>query len=126
VGTMARWRGDEFFADVQSDTALLTMIGDGAPAGFEQIRPGAWSATVGSNECEIFERVFTGTLEGVPVRLLRRTGPHAEVLLLSDDPAAAARCQARLVEPGVYEAIVDASRLANVQGIENQLAPSPE
>lgn len=124
VGTRARWRGDEFFADVQSETVLLTMIGDGAPAGFEQVRPGAWSSTVGLSECEIFERVFTGALDGVPVRLLRRTGPQAEVLLLSDDPAAAERLQARLLEPGVYEATVDADRLTNLQGLENQLAPT--
>ncbi|KAA0080210.1 hypothetical protein CIW52_25935 [Mycolicibacterium sp. P9-64] len=123
VGTMARWRGAEFFADVQTETVLLTMIGDSAPAGFEQVRPGAWSSTVGLPECEIFERVFTAALDGVPVRLLRRTGPQAEVLLLSDDPAAAERLQARLMEPGVYEAIVDARRLENVQGVENQLAP---
>lgn len=122
VGTMARWRGTEFFADVQAETVLLTMIGDSAPAGFEQVRPGAWSSTVGLSECEIFERVFSAVLDGVPVRLLRRAGPQAEVLLLSDDPAAAERLQARLVEPGVYEAIVDAGRLADVQGVENQLA----
>jgi hypothetical protein len=122
VGTMARWRGAEFFADVQPETVLLTMIGDSAPAGFEQVRPGAWSSTVGLSECEIFERVFTGALDGVPVRLLRRTGPQAEVLLLSDYPAAAERLQARLVEPGVYETTVDADRLTNLQGVENQLA----
>jgi hypothetical protein len=123
VGTMARWRGTEFFADVQTETVLLTMIGDSASAGFEQVRPGAWSSTVGLSECEIFERVFSAVLDGVPVRLLRRAGPQAEVLLLSDDPAAAERLQARLVEPGVYEAVVDAGRLANVHGVENQLAP---
>jgi hypothetical protein len=123
VGTMARWRGTEFFADVQTETVLLTVIGDSAPAGFEQVRPGAWSSTVGLFECEILERVFTAVLDGVPVRLLRPAGPQAEVLLLSDDPAAAERLQARLVETGVYEAVVDAGRLANVQGVENQLAP---
>jgi hypothetical protein len=99
-------------------------LGSGAPAGFQQVRPGAWSSTVGWSECEIFERVYTAALDGVPVRLLRRTGPQAEVLLLSDDPAAADRLQARLVEPAVYEATVDAGRLANVQGVENQLAPT--
>ena len=119
---MARWRGAEFYADVQSETVLLTMIGDSAPAGFEQVRPGAWSAAVGLPECEIFERVFTAVLDGVPVRLLRRIGPQAEVLLLSDDPAAAERLQAKLMEPAVYEAIVDADRLTNLHGVENQLA----
>jgi hypothetical protein len=122
VGTMARWRGGEYFADFQAETVLLTRIADDGPSGFEQVRPGAWSSTVGLSECEIFERVFTASLDGVPVRLLRRTGAHAEVLLLSDDPPVAERLGAGLVESGVYEVTVDASRLANVQGVENQLA----
>jgi hypothetical protein len=119
---MARWRGGEYFADVQSETVLLTRIADDRPAGFDEVRPGAWSSTVPFSECDIFERVFTAVLDGVPVRLLRRIGARAEVLLLSDDPAVAERLGAMLVEPGVYETTVDASRLANVQGVENQLA----
>jgi hypothetical protein len=124
VGTMARWRGGEFFADVQAETVLLTVLADGEPTGFEQIRPGVWSATAPLSDCEIFERIFTAELDGVPVRLLRRTGARAEVLLLSDNPAVAERVGAALVEPGVYEAHVDASLLTNVQGVENQLTPT--
>lgn len=126
VGTMARWGGGEFFADVQAETVLLTRIASDELAGFEQVRPGAWCATVRLSECEIFERVFTATLDGVPVRLLRRTGALVELLLLSDDPAAAERLGAILMEPGVYELTVDASRLTDVQGVENQLAHTNE
>ena len=124
VGTMARWRGGEFFADVQAEAVLLTAIADNGPAGFEQVRPGAWSATARLSECEVFERVFTGEFDGVPVRLLRHNGSQADVLLLSDDPADAERVGASLVEPGVYEADVFAGLLANVRGVENQLAPT--
>ena len=121
VGTMARWQGNEFYADVRGETVSLTGIGDVGRAGFEQIRPGAWSAVVALADCEIFERVFTAALDGVPVRLLRRSGVQAHVLLLSDDPADARRLGAGLVESGVYEMTVDTSRLMNVQGVENQL-----
>jgi hypothetical protein len=124
VGTMARWQSGEYFADVISENVLLTTIADDGPAGFEQIHPRVWSATAPLSECEVFERVFTAQLDSVPVRLLRATRGPADVLLLSDDPAVATRIGAGLVEPGVYEMIVDASRLTNVRGVENQLSPT--
>ena len=65
-------------------------------------------------------------VDDVPVGLLRRTGAVAHVLLLSDDPAAAERLGASLVEPGVYEATVDTTRVTNVQGVENALAAPSE
>ncbi|WP_370069139.1 hypothetical protein [Mycobacterium sp. MAA66] len=46
-----------------------------------------------------------------------------ELLLLSDDPAGAERVGAGPVEAGIYELIVDARRLVNLRGIENQLVP---
>lgn len=124
VGTLARWRGGEFFADVVTESVLLTSISDQAPAGFDLVHPRVWSATVPLAECEVFERVFTAELDGVPVRLLRNAGGRAEVLLLADDPAAVERVGAGLVEAGVYELDVNANRLANLQGVENQLVPS--
>lgn len=124
VGTLARWQGREFFADVTAETVLLTALTENGPAGFDQVRPHAWSATVPLSECEVFERVYTAQVDGVPVRVLRRAGDTAEVLLLSDDPADAQRVGAGLVEAGVFEAVVDASRLTNVKGVENQWVPS--
>lgn len=124
VGTLARWQGREFFADVIAESVLLTAITDAGPAGFEQVRPGAWSATVPLPECEVFERVFTAQVDDVPVRMLRSAGSTAEVLLLGDDPADAERIGAGLVEAGVFEAVVDSTRLANVQGVENQWVPN--
>ena len=122
VGTLARWRGAEFFADVIGDDVLLTTVTDGEPAGFHQVRQGVWSVTVPLSETEVFERVFTAELAGVPVRLLWTSGRAAEVLLLTDDPSAAERVGVGLVEPGVYEIIVDTGRLTNSRGVENQLA----
>ncbi|GCB01051.1 hypothetical protein NCCNTM_46850 [Mycolicibacterium sp. NCC-Tsukiji] len=126
VGTLARWQGLEFFADVIAETVLLTAIADEGPAGFEGVRPRVWSATVPLPECEVFERVFTAKVDGVPVRMLRSTGSSAEVLLLTDDPADAQRVGAGLVEAGVFEAVVDASRLAGIQGVENQWVPGAD
>lgn len=126
VGTLARWQGREFFADVIAETVLLTAIAQNGPTGFEPVRPHAWSKTVPLSECEVFERVFTAQVDGVPVRILRRTGETAEVLLLSDDPADAERVGAGLVEAGVLEAVVAAGRLADVRGVENQWVPSAD
>lgn len=120
VGTLARWQGREYFADVIAETVLLTALTENGPTGFEPVRPHAWSTTVPLSECEVFERVFTAQVDGVPVRILRRAGETAEVLLLSDDPADAERIGAGRVEVGVFEAVVDASRLADVHGVENQ------
>lgn len=126
VGTLARWQGREFFADVVAETVLLTAIADEGPAGFEQVRPQVWSASVPVSECEVFERVFTAEVDGVPVRMLRSAGSSAEVLLLTDNPADAERVGAGLVEAGVFEAVVDAGRLAGIQGVENQWVPGAD
>ncbi len=123
VGTLARWQGREFFADVVAGTVLLTGLGVAAPAGFEQVHSQVWSGTAPLTDCEVFERIYTAELDGVPVRLLRTGNGAAEILLLSDDPDFAARVGAGLIEPGVYELIVDPSRLTNLQGVENQLVP---
>lgn len=121
VGTLARWRGGEFFADVVGETVLLTAIADQSPPGFELVHPRVWTATAPLSECEVFERVFTAELDGVPVRLLSNSGGRTEVLLLADDPAVAERVGAGLVESAVYEVDVESNRLANMQGVENQL-----
>ena len=126
VGTLARWQAREFFADVVADTVLLTALGDTAPAGFEQVHPQVWSGTAALTECEVFERVYTAQVDGLPVRVLRSAGANAEVLLLSDDPADAQRIGAGLVETGVFEAVVDNNRLTNVQGVENQWVPDAD
>jgi hypothetical protein len=124
VGTLARWQGQEFFADVIAETVLLTAIAQNGPTGFEPVRPHAWSKTVPLSECDVFERVFTAQVDGVPVRILRRAGETAEVLLLSDDPADAERVGAGRIEVGVFEAVVENSRLTDLHGVENQWVPS--
>ena len=121
VGTLARWRGGEFFADVVADGVVLTAITADGPAGFEQIYADVWSATVAPGETEVFERVVTARLDGIPVRVVRTSGTTAQVLLLTDDPVAAERVKGGMVEPGVYEVIVDTTRLTDMQGVENQL-----
>ncbi len=119
VGTFARWRGNEFFADVVAETVHLTAITTDGPTGFQPVRANVWSASVPLAETEIFERDYTAELDGVPVRILRTSGQTAELLLLTDDPVSAQRVGAGLVEPAVYEIVVDTDRLTNVHGIEN-------
>lgn len=123
VGTLARWQGREYFADVIAETVLLTALTENGPTGFEPVRPHAWSKTVPLSECEVFERVFTAQVDDVLVRILRRARETAEVLLLSDDPADAERVGAGRVEAGVYEAVIDANRLTDMHGVDNQWVP---
>lgn len=120
VGTLARWRGNEYFADVVAEIVNLTAITTDGPAGFQPVRGNVWSASVPIAETEIFERVYTADLDGVPVRIVRTSGRTAELLLLTDEPDRAQRIGAGSIEPGVYEIVVDTERLSNVRGIENQ------
>ncbi|MHA0289570.1 hypothetical protein ACXYX3_24400 [Mycobacterium sp. C3-094] len=123
VGTLARWRGSEYFADVVAETVHLTAIATDGPTGFQPVRANVWSASVPLAETEIFERVYTAQLDGVPVRILRTSGRTAELLLLTEDPVSAQRIGAGLVESGVYEVVIDTGRLSDVRGVENQLVP---
>lgn len=122
VGTLARWRGNEYFADVVAETVHLTAITADGPPGFEPVRANVWSMSVPLSEAEILERIFTAEFDGVPVRIVRTSGRTAELLLLTDEPDSAQRIGAGLIEPGVYEIVVDTDRLNNVRGIENQWA----
>lgn len=124
VGTLAKWQNAEFFADVVADSVLLTSLGQEAPAGFDLVHPGVWSAIVPLADCEVFERVITAELDGVPVRLLQNTGGRADVLLLTDEPDVAESVGAGLVESAVYELEVSADRLVNLRGVDNLLVPN--
>lgn len=46
------------------------------------------------------------------------------MLLLTDDPVAAERIGAGMVESAVYEIGIPANRLVNLQGAENRLTPA--
>lgn len=125
VGTLARWQGREFFADLLGDSVLLSAITDDGPAGFDEVHPGVWSARVAIADCEVFERVYTAEVDRIPVRVLSVVGYEAQVMLLSDDPDDAAVVGAGLVEPEVYELVLHRDRLSNLQGVENQLVTTP-
>lgn len=124
VGPRARWRGAEMVADVVGDGVLVSMSGQAGPEGWEQVRPGVWSAGVPATECELFEVVLSATWRGVPVRVLGSDGTTSLVLLESDDEEQAASLGARLVEPGVFEAEAPVAELADTRGVTNELAPA--
>lgn len=123
VGTRARWSGGEHPADVFEDSALITVFGDAAPPGFEQIRPNAWAGAVPLGDCEIFETVLTATVDTVPVRVIASGGGTVVVDVHGNDVEAAARIGAQRVEIGVHEAHLPQDRLADIQGVENTLIP---
>jgi hypothetical protein len=128
VGTRARWREDEYAADVVGDGVLLTAGGEVPPAdladaGAQEIRPGVWTAAVPLDECEVFEAVITATVHGVRVRVLDSDGATARVELVSDDPAEAQRIGAELVEPDVHQATLPVADLSDTGGVLNELVP---
>lgn len=124
VGPRARWRGAELVADVVGDGVLVSARTDAGPEGWEEVRPGVWSAALPLEECELFEVVLTATWRDVPVRVLASDGTTSQLLLLSDDEQRAESVGARLVEPGVYEAAAATDELVDVQGVTNEL-PQP-
>jgi hypothetical protein len=121
VGPRARWRGAELVADVVGDGVLVSAAADAGPEGWEQVRPGVWTAALPLQECEIFEVVLTATWRDVPVRVLRSDGTTSHLLVLSDDEEQALSVGANLVEPGVYEATAPTDELVDVQGVTNEL-----
>ena len=121
VGPRARWRGAELVADVVGDGVLVSAAADAGPEGWEQVRPGVWTAALPLQECEIFEVVLTATWRDVPVRVLRSDGTASHLLVLSDDEEQALSVGANLVEPGVYEATAPTDELVDVQGVTNEL-----
>jgi hypothetical protein len=122
VGPRARWRGTELAADVVGDSVLVSVRTDSGPEGWEQVRPQTWSAAVPAGDCELFEVVLRATWQGIPVRLLDSGPEQARVLLLIDDADRAEALGADTIEPGVFEATVARSELADLQGVTNELA----
>lgn len=122
VGPRARWRGAELVADVVGDGVLVSAATDAGPEGWEQVRPGVWTAALPLQECEIFEVVLTATWRGVPVRILASGPSGARVLLLIDDAARAEELGATVIEPGVFEAMVAVDDLEDRHGVTNELA----
>lgn len=124
VGMRARWRDVDVAADLVDDSVLLTTFSDQGPQGWEGIRPGAWSAAVPREECELFEVVMSATCHGVPVRILASGPERARVLLIEADPEQAARIGADLVEPEVFEAHVTRADLENLRAVTNEVTPA--
>lgn len=130
VGTRARWRGQEYVADVVGDGALLTALDPAGPGPLvdvaaEEIRPGVWTGAVPLSECDLFELVVSATVRGERVRVLDSGSWGARVLLETDAEDRAARVGADLVEPGVFEAVVPVSELADTSAVTNELV-TPE
>lgn len=121
VGPRARWRGAELVADPVGDSVLVSTRAEEGPAGWEEVRPQTWTASVPVRECELFEVVMQATWRSVPVRVLASGAGEARVLLLIDDVARAAELGATTIEPGVFEATVTASELTDIRGVTNEL-----
>lgn len=123
VGPQARWQGRELVADPFGEEIELVRGGQHEP-GWDEARPGVWIRRVLRSECELFELVVTATVQGIPVRLLQSDGRQAAVLLLDDDPEAAARLGARSVEAGAFEAVVSHGDLVDLQAVANEARPA--
>jgi hypothetical protein len=125
VGPRARWRDQEYVADVVGDGVLLTTLDESGPgalvdAAAAEIRPGVWTGAVPLSECDVFELVVSATVRGERVRVLDSGSWGARVLLETDEEDRAARVGADLVEPGVFEAVVPVSELTDTDGVTHR------
>ena len=132
-GTRATWQAAEYAADViyAADGAPvdveLTAFAEPAGDGWGQRRAQTWSRTVPIAECEVFEIFFTATIDGVAVRVLALGGPTVHVQLVGDDPEAAERIGASMIDPGVFEnPHVPGEKLQQTQFVANQLVPAAD
>lgn len=127
VGPLARWRDQEYFADVVGDGALLTAFGESpgelAEAEAREIRPEVWAGAVSLDDCELFELLTFATARGERVRVIDSGPWGARVLLQTDDEDRAARFGAEASDQGVFEAIVPVAELEDSEAFTRTLAP---
>lgn len=119
IGTRAKWRDLDVPADLVGDGnhVELAVVGDIAPDGFEQVRPGVWAGAVPRDDVtELFEVVITATYRGVACRILQQTPAESRIVLLTDDPDEAHRVGAQESDIGMFELTVATDELTDISG----------
>lgn len=124
VGVRARWQGIEIPAALSLDRTKVELVHvgpEGAPAGFEEVRPMVQRRIVPLQECEVvFELEVTARFRERPVRVIRSDGARARVHLLDPDDTAPETGAVEL-EPGLWELVVPVSDLTDRSGVQRDL-----
>lgn len=127
VGTRARWQGLDLAADLvdQARAVDLVLVGPEAPDGFREARPQVWVSRVPVEQCDaVFALRMTATWRGVAGLVVQSGGGVVSLLLLGDDPEAAARIDATQIEPGRFMVRVPADELEDRVGTTRELSLS--
>lgn len=131
VGPVAKWHGAYLEADVVDDgrTVVLALANPPlAETGFQQAPSGRWFRRVPREDVtELFELDLTARWNGLHVRVVDQWQDAqryvvARISHLGDDIERAERLRLDRVEAGVYEAIVYAAELTDIQ--TNQVVPA--
>ena len=130
VGPVAKWHGAYLEADVIEDDHTVVLALANPPlseTGFRQAPSGRWYRQVGRDDVrELFELDLTARWNGLEVRVVDQWQDSqryvvARISHLGDDIERAERLRLDRIEAGVYEAIVYAAELTDIQ--TNQVVP---
>jgi len=130
VGPVAKWHGAYLEADVVDDGQTVVLALSSPPlveTGFERSAAGRWYRRVPrAAVTELFELDLTARWKGLDVRVVdqwqdARRYIVARISYLGDDDLRAERLRLDRVEAGVYERIVYAAELTDIQ--TNQVVP---
>ena len=130
VGPVAKWHGAYLEADVIEDDRTVVLALANPPlseTGFQQAPSGRWYRQVRREEVsELFELDLTARWNGLEVRVVDQWQDSQRYVVtrishLGDDVERAERLRLDRVEAGVYEAIVYAAELTDIQ--TNQVVP---
>ena len=123
VGPVAKWHSAYLEADVLDDETVVLALANPplAETGFDQSPSGRWYRRVPRTEVsELFELDLTARWNGLAVRVVDQWQDAqryvvARISHLGDDMDRAERLHLQQVEAGVYEAVVDAAELTDLQ-----------
>ena len=119
VGTRAKWQDLDVPADIVGDGSLveLVVVGESAPTGFEQARPGVWCRTVPRPDvAELFELTLTCRYRNVACRIIQHTSEQTRLLLLDDDPEVVRELDAEEADIGSFEVTALTAELTDIAG----------
>ena len=129
VGPVAKWHSAYLEADVLDDDTVVLALANPplAETGCERSPSGRWYRLVSRTEVsELFELDLTARWNGLAVRVVDQWQDAqryvvARISHLGDDMDRAERLHLQQVEAGVYEAVVYAAELTDLQ--TNQVVP---
>ncbi|MFH8251273.1 hypothetical protein ACH3VR_12955 [Microbacterium sp. B2969] len=121
-GRFARWRGEQFLADVLTDGRVV-LASYRERDGWRLTQRGLWAIVLERSEIEeVYALRLTATWRGLPFQIVRRwdaaEGPQARIVYLGRDSRVAEAARLDKTDAAVYEATAPLAELENLQGVE--------